>query len=425
MDRKETDAEGNGGRPAAAGLLSADAAGGEAVLYRPITAAGFAVIAVTFGLARYSYGLFLPDIEREFDLTKEWLGLIASGSYAGYICSTVFSLCISGIIGPRAPIATGAIFASAGMILVAVAWTPGVLALGVVLAGASPGFVFAPISDAVMRAVAAARRNRTWTIMNSGNGVGVLIAGPVALWAAADWRWAWSAFAILAALTAAWNGTVMPSGRDDRAGGHLPRLRASWFLSPESYPLFACSFLVGGVTTVYWTFATSLIDGAGGALRLGDAIGVALRGSDLRIGFWTILGAAGIIGAAGGDIITRFGLRRALQATCLSMGLAVGLLAAMPALPVAIAASAVVFGAAFILVTGELGVWSVYVFADRPSAGFGATFLMFAFGALVGPAVAGLAAAQLGLAPVFHATAALGVVMAALAPRQTIHSMAR
>lgn len=45
------------------------------------TGGGFAIIAVTFGLARYSYGLFMPEIGLEFGLTEETLGLIASASY--------------------------------------------------------------------------------------------------------------------------------------------------------------------------------------------------------------------------------------------------------------------------------------------------------------------------------------------------------
>ncbi len=393
--------------------------------YGQVAGAGFAIIAVTFGLARYSYGLFLPDVEEEFGLTKSWLGLIASGSYAGYIVSTVVSLQISGVVGPRAPIVVGGCIAILGMALVGLSSTPVVLAIGVVLAGASPGFVFAPISDAVVRAVERERQNRAWTVINSGNGMGILIAGLVALGLGLNWRWAWLAFAGLALVAVFWNAAVMPSGRDHRNGGRLPRLRPRWFLKGESYPLFACSFLVGVVTTIYWTFATSVIDGSQAVSFFANTIGGGLGNGDLRIVFWTILGMAGVLGACAGDLISRFGLRRTLQLTCIAMGMSVGLLASLPDSPLALIASALVFGATFILVTGEIGIWSVHVFFSRPSAGFGATFLIFALGALIGPAVAGLATERFGLSAVFFATAVIGGSIVLLAPRREIHSMAR
>jgi hypothetical protein len=39
-----------------------------------------AIVASTYGLARYCYGLFLPYIQQDFDLSRDVLGLIASVS---------------------------------------------------------------------------------------------------------------------------------------------------------------------------------------------------------------------------------------------------------------------------------------------------------------------------------------------------------
>jgi hypothetical protein len=38
------------------------------------------VIAVSFGLARYTYGLFVPDIRADLGISTGFIGLIASGS---------------------------------------------------------------------------------------------------------------------------------------------------------------------------------------------------------------------------------------------------------------------------------------------------------------------------------------------------------
>ena len=41
------------------------------------------MIAVTYGLARFAYGLFLPEMHQAFSLSEAVLGLIGAGSYVG------------------------------------------------------------------------------------------------------------------------------------------------------------------------------------------------------------------------------------------------------------------------------------------------------------------------------------------------------
>ncbi|MBP2325901.1 hypothetical protein JOF56_006286 [Kibdelosporangium banguiense] len=45
---------------------------------------GAAMIAVTFGLARYGYGLLLPDMQSELGMGASAAGLISSGAYVSY-----------------------------------------------------------------------------------------------------------------------------------------------------------------------------------------------------------------------------------------------------------------------------------------------------------------------------------------------------
>ena len=53
--------------------------------------AGFAVVGVTFGMARFCYGLTLPDIRRDLGLSELVLGFIASASFAGYLAGLLLS----------------------------------------------------------------------------------------------------------------------------------------------------------------------------------------------------------------------------------------------------------------------------------------------------------------------------------------------
>ncbi|WP_223162849.1 hypothetical protein, partial [Nocardioides antri] len=57
---------------------------------RPVTTAavlvpGTAMIALTFGLARYGYGLLLPDMKSDLGIGPSAAGLISSLGYVSYL----------------------------------------------------------------------------------------------------------------------------------------------------------------------------------------------------------------------------------------------------------------------------------------------------------------------------------------------------
>src|SRR3954454_21144615 len=111
------------------------------------------MVATTFGLARYGYGLLLPDIRRSFGLSSTSLGLIATGSYAAYLVGTAGMAAVGDPAGPRRPVLLGGVCAVAGMVLIAVARSPVVLAAGVIVAGASAALAYPPFSEAVARSL--------------------------------------------------------------------------------------------------------------------------------------------------------------------------------------------------------------------------------------------------------------------------------
>src|SRR3712207_9424301 len=59
------------------------------------------MIAVTYGLARFAYGLFLPEMRESLDLSETVLGLIGAGSYAGYCFAILVALMFTSRTGPR------------------------------------------------------------------------------------------------------------------------------------------------------------------------------------------------------------------------------------------------------------------------------------------------------------------------------------
>jgi predicted MFS family arabinose efflux permease len=380
---------------------------------------GLAMIAVTYGLARFAYGLFLPDMREAFDLSPSLLGVIGAGSYLGYCVAVVISLVYTSRTGPRLmAVAAGAV-AVAGMATVAISPMAWVLALGILVAGSSTGLASPPMGEAVARSIRNSLQDRANALINCGTSVGVAISGPAALLLTGQWRLAWTAFALVGLAVLAWNAAVMPrqavqdeheSGGPDEDGAEAgegsgrTRLSFSYLIGARvrsrSLPLFAAACGVGFASAVYWTFSRELVVQAGSLGQTGSTL------------FWTVIGISGLAGGAAGDLVRRFGLTTVLRGALVSMAASMVLLAvASSVLPLAYA-SAALFGSTYIMLTGVVLVWSVTVFRERPSAGLGVGFLLIAVGQVVGSPVAGALAGTTSPAIAFFSFAVVAVLAA-------------
>jgi predicted MFS family arabinose efflux permease len=376
-----------------------------------LVAPGLGMIAVTYGLARFAYGLFLPEMREVFDLSESVLGLIGAGSYAGYCFAVVIALVFTSRTGPRfMAVAAGAV-AVVGMAAVAGAPAAWVLALGVLVAGSSSGLASPPMGEAVVTSIREELQDRANTLINSGTSIGVALSGPAALLVAEQWRAAWAAFALVGGVVVAWNAVVMPrkpvSDRrsEEATSADVPRLSMRYLIGAGPVPLFVAATGVGFASAAYWTFSRDLI------VRAGD---LSVTGSTL---FWTIIGISGLAGGLAGDLVQRFGLARAFRASLLCMAAAIGLLAAAPGALLAAYSSAVLFGSAYIMLTGIVLVWAVFIFRERPSAGLGAAFLLIAVGQVFGAPVAGAVASIAGLTITFWVFTGIAILTTLIGPR--------
>ena len=374
-----------------------------------LASAGIGVIAMSFGMARYGFGLLAPDIRTSFGLTSGALGLLAAASYIAYLAATVTAGVLSAHLGARAIVGAGGACAIAGMTLAGLAQSPTALFAGLLVAGASAGLVFPPFSDIVAHRFPGSQSGRILSAISSGTGWGVALAAPVALLAGADWRLAWLLFAMIAAAATAWALVVLP-GRDEAGGpaGDVV-LRPSWFVCPRSGPLLLGGLLVGLASSVFWTFSVDHLVTDGG-----------LSTTQSRI-FLAVVGVASVGGSLGGDAVRRLGggatfvLALAVEAAAL---LLLGLAPAHEGVPVL---AAVMFGAAYNVVVAVQVIWSGRVYSARPSAGLAATVAMNALGLLLGPPLLGAVADQTGFGAVFAAAGLLLLATAALAPREPLN----
>jgi predicted MFS family arabinose efflux permease len=377
---------------------------------RQLAAAGLLAIAVAFGFARYGYGLFVPEFRDTFDLSTEVVGFIAAGAYASYLAALLVTGALVARVGPRLPVVIGGLSAAAGMAMIALAANTPMLVAGVLLAATSPGWSWAPFSDAVARMIDAESQNRTLSIITTGTTFGILVAGPAALAAGGEWRGVWIGFAVVALAVTAWNALLLPKGphcnRDEEESAAQPELRWRWFIGPRSMRLFAVAISFGFAGTVYWTYAVDLISLAGGFPPSAGPL------------LWTVVGITGIAGVATGDVISRLGLRLTLVAALTALGVATGLIALAPMSWVALGISAALFGSSFMALSALLVTWTSTVFPDQPGTGFSATQVFLAVGTITGPAIMGVVAGRFGMETAFIVTALLALLTALVKPKE-------
>lgn len=357
-----------------------------------IAVPGVALVATTFGLARYGYGLLVPEMRSSFGLDGTTVGLLASSAYAAYLVATAVSIALVARLGPRRSAVLAGVCASAGMALIARAPSVPVLALGVVVAGASSGLAFPPFADLAAEHLDLDRRGDALASISSGTGWGVALAAPVAIVLGRDWRAAWLVFAGVAVAVAVVVRVLVP-GRDPTAAAVVAplRLSMSWFLCPRSRPLLVSAFLVGLSASVYWTFGPDLVQSAQGATAA-------------RLLF-VVIGVSSIGGSLADRILRRVG-------TATGFRICGALLAGSLVLVVAgagdvslVLLSGLAFGATYNLIVAIQVIWSDDVFAGRPSAGLAATMLMFAVGQILGPTLAGVIADRAGVSAAFSVAA--------------------
>jgi predicted MFS family arabinose efflux permease len=365
-------------------------------------APGAAMIAVSYGLARYGYGLLLPEMQSDLAIGPDTAGLISSGTYLSYLLANIGSVWVNGRFGARVAIGLAAGLATTGMMAIAVATSAPVLAAGVLVAGAAAGLALPPYADLVARHVPESTRDIAWSTISSGTGWGVAIAGPIAIVAGDSWRLAWGGFVLLAVAVGATAAVLAPArARHERI--RRPQLSWTWFFCPKSRPLLISAVLIGTGSAVWWVFSVDALRSAG------------LDPTPARI-VYAVCGVAGVLGSFSGAAFARVGLRwgyltscALLAASLATVGLATGhLLAALLA--------AFLFGVFYNSAIASHLIWSSRVFADHPAAGLAAVNTALTIGTLTGPVIAGALISRAGHPTTLVAAAAVTLVALAFCP---------
>src|SRR4051812_9088486 len=367
-----------------------------------LAVAGAAAVATAFGMARYGYGLLLPDIQDDLMLGATMLGAIGTLGYVTYMLATLLVARCVAHAGARSTVVAGGLFAVAGTIVVALATGPVLLAAGVGIAGASAGLVYPPFADAV-EGLPDAIRARTLATITCGTGWGVAVAAPIAVLAGSSWRAAYWGFAVCAVLSTVVAARTLPPGVGRNARDHHGPVR---LVRRAAAPLLAAAVLVGLGSAAYWTFAVDQVRDAG------------LDQTASRV----LLGVAGItsvVAVAAGDVRQRLGARWTFACAAVLEAAAIATTSTAPGSMPAVLVAAAVFGATYNTAIAVAVLWSAQVYADRPSAGAAAIAGATGIGLLCGPLAGGLMVDTVGLSAALSGGAVLVLAAALLARPDT------
>ena len=369
-----------------------------------LAVAGSATVATAFGMARYGYGLLLPDIQHALALGAATMGALGTLAYVSYlVAAALVSRCVAHA-GERATVVAGGALAVVGTVAVALAEGPVALGLGVAIAGASAGLVYPPFAEAIKQ-LPDTTRARTLATINCGTGWGVAIAAPIAILTGSAWRAAYLGFAGCAALSTLCAARTLPGGAGPSTtyGG---RVRRSG-VSRAAAPMLASAVLVGLGSAAFWTFAVDRVRRAG----LDPAAGRALLG---------VAGISSLLSIGAADLIHRVGARRTFVLSALLQAAATATigLAANSLLAVLVAAGT--FGATYNTIVATTVLWGTRLNPDRPSAGVAAAAGANAIGLLAGALAGGIIADAVGLSATLIIGGAILLATIPLAPRASV-----
>ena len=365
---------------------------------------GALLVAISFGLARFAFGLYVPPIREELGLSALAIGLISALPLLSFLLSSALAPWLTDRLGARLTALISTSFAVLGLGLISTAWNPMMLAIGVFACGLCTGLMMPALTAAMQVLVRRSLQGRVSAILNAGTSVGIMIAVPTVLLLTEAWRVTYLGFAMMAAVGAVAAWLLLPS---------VSRIVPANVATPAPLPELPWSRLVrlalfcfttGFISSAYWIFAPDLVT----TLSRYPAQASAL--------LWLAVGLAGLGGAVIADLADRNNppITQALMIMILAASMA--LLAASPNQILLSTFSALMFGLAYMSLSGLHLMTGIRLLPGRLAAGPVVPFMAIAVGQAVGSPIAGRLIQTLGHADAFAVFAALGVTVAILSP---------
>ncbi|GGP08416.1 MFS transporter [Oceanobacillus neutriphilus] len=369
---------------------------------KKLIAVGLPMIAVTYGLSRFSYGLMLPYINGTLHMDPSVSGFISSLSYIAYCLAIIFAMIGSNKISPRSILIIAGLSSIIGLSIIAISTNAAVLGLGIFLAGLSTGFSSPPYADIVSTEVEIKLQNQTNSWINSGTSIGTAFTGAIAIFMVDSWRETYLIFALIAVLVLIVNYKALPKHNIAKKKIAVGFTKKEWLRSVQ---LILASLFIGISCSAYWTFSRDFM--------------INLENVPPYLGewFWVMIGVAGLLGGTAGVFINHFGLVSAYRISIFILSTSSLILGTFPDNNILGFLSPILFGSSYIFMTGVLIVWGISVFKVNPSFGLGVPFLLLALGQAAGAIFSGQIAGLSGYDTLFVSASIIGYLTLAFKPR--------
>ncbi|MGM0766734.1 MAG: MFS transporter [Pseudomonadota bacterium] len=365
---------------------------------------GASLIAISYGLARFAFGLFVPPIRADLELSSYLIGIIGALPLISFLLATLVAPLAANRLGARNTAVLSGGFGAVGLGLISQASGAISLGLGVFACGICTGLMMPALTAAMQVLVDRSMHGRVSSVMNAGTSVGVALAVPAVLFMAGIWRFAYMGFAVLAVMgiIAAWFVIPSVSRVTPANAASPPPISALQWWRLLRLSLFA--FMMGFISAAYWIFAPDLV------VNLGDLP------SSQTGWLWLAVGIAGLGGAVAADLADRNNppITQALMLMMLAASLV--LLAASPGQLVLATFSGLVFGLAYMTLTGLYLMTGIRLLPGRLSMGPVLPFMAVSLGQAAGSPVVGMLVDNIGYSNAFATFAAIGIVVALLSP---------
>lgn len=136
---------------------------------------GAALVAISYGLARFAFGLFVPSMSAELSITPNVIGIIGALPFVSFVLATLVAPLAADGLGARYLAMLSGLIGAAGLSLISQASSALMLSSGVFVCGICTGLMMPALTAAMQALVSRNMHGRVSSIMNAGTSIGIMV----------------------------------------------------------------------------------------------------------------------------------------------------------------------------------------------------------------------------------------------------------